>query len=139
MKFCYLLQAKYPNCIYFILVHLPGAKGVKGPQYDTFGYFFKLHQLFQDQLKKITQSDVWGVMCCARCMNENCNRTKSFCFVTLPHRCNSYVSQVSQKWISIYVTLGLHRKYIYKEVSQNKNFWFCDSFRSQTLPLLGLS
>ena len=32
----------------------------------------------------------------------------------------SYVSQVSQKWIPISVTLGLHRNYIYKEVSQNK-------------------
>ena len=46
-------------------------------------------------------------------MNENCHRTKSFCSVTLPYRCN--VSQVSQKWISIFVTLGLHRNYIYKE------------------------
>ena len=30
-------------------------------------------------------------------MNEKCHRTKSFLFVTLPFRCNSYVSQVSQK------------------------------------------
>ena len=30
-------------------------------------------------------------------MNEKCNRQKSFLSVTLPYRCNSYVSQVSQK------------------------------------------
>ena len=35
-------------------------------------------------------------------------------FVTLPYRCNSYVSQV---------TFGLHRNYIYKEVSQKQNFF----------------
>ena len=57
-------------------------------------------------------------------MNKNCYRTKTFCAVTLPYRCNSYVSQVSQKWISILVTLGLHRNYIYKEVSQKNNFFY---------------
>ena len=48
--------------------------------------------------------------------------------MTFPYRCKSFVNQVSQKWISIYVTLGLHRNYIYKEVPQNQNFLFCDSF-----------
>ena len=38
-------------------------------------------------------------------MNKNCNRRKSFCSVTLPCRCNSYLSQVSQKCISVSVTL----------------------------------
>ena len=51
------------------------------------------------------------------------------------HICNLYLSQVSQKWISISVTLGLRRNYIYKEVSQNKNFIFCESFCSYTLPI----
>ena len=68
-------------------------------------------------------------------MNKNCHRTKSFCSGTLPHRCNSYVSQVSQKWKSISVTLGSGKNYIYKEVSQNKNFLFGDSLCSKTLPL----
>ena len=52
-------------------------------------------------------------------MNKNYNGTKCICSVTLPYKCNSYVHQV----ISISVTLGLHRNYIYKEVSQNKNFF----------------
>ena len=51
------------------------------------------------------------------CMNKNSNRTKCLCSVTLAYRLNSYVSQVSQKWISISVTFGLYRNYIYKEVS----------------------
>ena len=51
-------------------------------------------------------------------MNKNCHRAKSFSSMTLPYRCNSYVNQLSQKWVSISVTLGLHRNYIYKEVSK---------------------
>ena len=38
------------------------------------------------------------------------NRKFLFSFGTLPYRYNSYISQGSQKLISIYVTLGLHRK-----------------------------
>ena len=54
---------------------------------------------------------------------------KSFWPVTLPFRCNSFVSQVSQKW-----TLYLNRNYIYK-CHWIKIFLFCDSFYSKTLPL----
>ena len=43
-------------------------------------------------------------------MNKNCQRRKSFCSVT-------------QNWISVSVTLGLQSNYIYKKVSQNKNFF----------------
>ena len=32
-------------------------------------------------------------------MKKNSHRIKSFCSVTLPYRCNSYVLQVSQKWM----------------------------------------
>ena len=31
-------------------------------------------------------------------MNEKCHRKKSFLSLTLPYRCNSYKSQVSQKY-----------------------------------------
>ena len=46
-------------------------------------------------------------------MNEKCRRTKRF----------------------ISVKLGLHRNYIYKEVSQKEIFSFCDTSCSATLPL----
>ena len=59
-------------------------------------------------LKKLHKGSVY---------EQNSNGTKSLCSVTLPYRLNSYVSQVSQKWISISVTFGLYRNYIYKEVS----------------------
>ena len=66
------------------------------------------------------------------CMNKNSNGTKSLCSVTLPYILNSYVSQVSQKWISISVTFGLYRNYIYKEVSMTvfvcRHFLFWEQF-----------
>ena len=69
--------------------------------------------------------------------NKTCHRTKSFfCFVTLPYRCNSYASEVSQEYIFISMILFLSRKLICKEVSQNKTlfvqwqFLFLDTFSS---------
>ena len=36
------------------------------------------------------------------------------------------------------MTLGLHRNYIYKDVSQKENFSFCDTFCSKTLSLYSI-
>ena len=51
---------------------------------------------------------------------QKLSQNKKFCSVKLHYRCNSYVSQVSQKWISISVALGLQRNYFYEEVFVEK-------------------
>ena len=72
-------------------------------------------------------------------MNEKCHRTKSYLSVTLPNRCNSYVSQVSQKekcsFCVSWLTLELH---LYGSVTERKlfvlwHFLFIETFSMSPL------
>ena len=58
-----------------------------------------------------------------------CHRTKRFCSVTLPQRCNSYVSQVSQngnfRFCDTWLTLELHP--YYQSVTEQKLFVLWDN------------